>query len=144
MIEQYPLLSEPTENGAIKHLWMKLYPSSYLRENISECFRLYELYQTMILSFVEDERVFNALSFIKSKLQNKLDKNLDTCIRLYVSSSALDSFPIERAVDIWFSFAQRRGADNCEENAQTEKYTPTPKKSKKENVVKGFECEISE
>lgn len=119
MIDQYSLLLEPTKNNTIKYLWMKLYPSSYLQGNISEYFILYELCQILILDSVEYKRVFNTLSFIKSKLWNKLDKNLDTCIRLYVSSYSLDSFQIERVVDLWFSAAQRRGVDNYEENAPT-------------------------
>lgn len=130
MIDQYSLLLEPIENGAIKCIWVKLYPSSVLRDNICEYFRLYELCQTMILDYVEYERVFSALSFIKFKLRNKLEKKLGICIRLYVSSYALDYFPIERAVDIWFSIAKRRGVDNYEENAPTKTYIPTTKKAR--------------
>lgn len=127
MIEQYSLLSEPTENDAIEYLWAKLYPSSYLQGNISEYFRLYELYQIIILDSAEDERVFNALSFSKFKLWNKSDKNLDTCIRLYVFSYALDSFLIERAVDIWFSFAQRRCTNNWEKCSNKKVHANTKK-----------------
>jgi len=53
---------------------------------------------------------------------------LNTCIRLYVSSYALDSFSIERAVDLWFYATQRRIANNYEKHAPIEKYTPTTKK----------------
>lgn len=47
----------------------------------------------MILGSVEeDERVFNALAYIKSKVRNKLNKNLETCLIIYTSKYALDNF----------------------------------------------------
>ena len=54
-----------------------------LRDSISEYLRLTELCLTMILGSVEDERVFSVFGFIKSNIRNKLDKNLDTCLRMY-------------------------------------------------------------
>ena len=84
----------------------------------------------------------SSLSFIKSKLRNKLDKNLDTCIRLYIFSYALDYFMIERVVHIWFFATQRRGANNYEKNAPTEKYMPIKKEIIIEKVIQGFEFEI--
>ena len=53
-----------------------------MRFNI-ETFKLVELCLTMILGSVEDERVFSALGFLKSKVRNKLDKNLENFLSLY-------------------------------------------------------------
>ena len=47
---------------------------------------------------VEDERMFSALSLLKSKLRNKLDKHMDTCLRLYVTKYNINNFPYERAL----------------------------------------------
>ena len=52
----------------------------------------------MILGSMEDERMFSALTVLKSKLRNKLDKNVDTCLRLYVTNYEVDNFPYERVL----------------------------------------------
>ena len=56
--------------------------------------------------------MFSALSFLKSKLRNKLDKNVDTCLRLYVTNYDVDNFPYERALSLWRSARERRGEKN--------------------------------
>ena len=66
----------------------------------------------MILGSVEDERMFSALSFLKSKLRNKLDKNVDTCLRLYVTKYDIDNFPYERTLTLWQLDCDRRGENN--------------------------------
>ena len=100
MWKQYPFLENPNENGAITRLWTTLSASQYLQENISEYFKLADLCQTMILGSVEDERMFSALSFLKSKLRNNIDKHVDTCLRLYVTNYDIDNFPYERAITL--------------------------------------------
>lgn len=112
MWKQYPFLENPNENGAITRLWNTLSASQYLQENISEYFKLADLCQTMILGSVEDERMFNALSFLNSKLRNKLDKHVDTCLRLYVTKYGVDNFPYERALVLWRSDCDRRRENN--------------------------------
>ena len=65
------------EYGEVMKLWTLLGESQYLQENMSEYFKLVDLCQTMVWGSVEDERMFSALSFLNSKLGNKLDKNTD-------------------------------------------------------------------
>ncbi|KAH9296664.1 hypothetical protein KI387_044244 [Taxus chinensis] len=112
MRNQYKNLDQPSESGAIARLWRGIYQSSILQEDISEYLRLYELCQTMILGSVEDERVFSALSFIKSKLRNRLDKNLESCMRCYVSRYSIETFSFDRAIAHWNSLCERRGVNN--------------------------------
>ena len=75
----YPL--DNKEYGAFTRLWTKLGGGEILWKRMSEYFKLVDLCQTMILGLVEDERMFSALTFLKSKLKNKLNKNVDTCLR---------------------------------------------------------------
>ena len=75
---QFSELDNPLEYGAITRLWTKLSGSQFLLQSMSEYFKLVDLCQTMILGSVEDERMFSALSFLKSKLRNRLDKNVET------------------------------------------------------------------
>ena len=66
----------------------------------------------MILGSVEDERTFSALPFLKSKLRNKIDKNGDTCLRLYVTKYEVDNFPYEISLALWQSNHERKGENN--------------------------------
>jgi hypothetical protein len=112
MWNQFRALENPLEYGAITRLWTILGASQYLQENISEYFKLADLCQTMILGSVEDERMFSALSFLKSKMRNKLDKHMDICLRLYVTKYDISNFPYERALALWRSDCDRRGENN--------------------------------
>eukprot|EP01018_Ginkgo_biloba_P011873 Gb_23573 [translate_table: standard] len=109
MWRQFQQLEDPLKNGAITRLWNILGASQYLQENMSEYFKLADLCQTMILGSVEDERVFSLLSFLKSKLRNKLNKHLDPCLRLYVTKYNINNFPFDRALALWRSDCDRRG-----------------------------------
>jgi hypothetical protein len=56
--------------------------------------------------------MFSALSFLKSKMRNKLDKHMDICLRLYVTKYDISNFPYERALALWRSDCDRRGENN--------------------------------
>ena len=56
--------------------------------------------------------MFSALTFLKSKLRNKLDKNVDTWLRLYVTKYEVDNFPYDRALALCRSDHERRGEKN--------------------------------
>jgi hypothetical protein len=112
MKHQYQLMRNPQEEGSATKLWTELKQSTLLREEISEYFKLADLCQTMILGSVEDERVFSALGFLKSKLRNKLDKNLESCLRVYTSRYDVNTFPYQKAMEIWKKRCKRRGVGN--------------------------------
>jgi hypothetical protein len=112
MWNQFLSLENPLEYGEITRLWTILGASQYLEENISEYFKLAGLCQTMILGSVEDERMFSALSFFKSKMRSMLDKHMDICLRLYVTKYDITTFPYERALALWQSDCDRRGGNN--------------------------------
>ena len=76
----------------------------------------------MILGSMEDKKMFSALSFLKSNLRNKLDKNMDTCLRLYVTKYQIINFPFNRALALWRSDCERRGECNIT-NVSNELYT---------------------
>ena len=45
-------------------------------------------------------------------MRDKLDKNVDTCLRLYVTKYEVDNFPCERALALLRSDRERRGENN--------------------------------
>ena len=102
-------MCNPHEEGSTTKLWTELKQSTLLSEEISEYFKLADLCQTMILGSVEDERVFSALGFLKSKLRNKLDKNLESCLRVYTSRYDVNTFPYQKTMEIWKKRCKRRG-----------------------------------
>ena len=72
----------------------------------------------MILGFSKEERVFNASGFLKSKVRNKLDKNLENFLRLYTSRYEVNDFPYKRALQLWRKKCQR-GLDKFSNNEIT-------------------------
>jgi hypothetical protein len=111
MWNQFHTLDNPLEYGAITRLWTILGATQYLQENISKYFKLADLCQTMIFGSVEDERICSALSFLKSKMRNKIHKHMDICLRLYVTKYDI-TFPYEREQALWRSNCDRRGENN--------------------------------
>ena len=66
--EQYDLMENPKEEGAVKKLWKNLGQRNQLIELTPEYFKLTNLCFTMILGSMEDERFFSTLGFLKSKV----------------------------------------------------------------------------
>lgn len=74
---------------------------------------------------MEYERVFSALGFLKSKVRNKLYKNLENCLRLYISKYEVNTFSYERALKLWMKKCQRRGLGNDLNNEITNSSSST-------------------
>jgi hypothetical protein len=55
---------------------------------------------------------FSALGFLKSKVRNKLDKNLENCMGLYTFRYEVNKISYERALELWRKKCQRRGLGN--------------------------------
>ncbi|KAH7403976.1 hypothetical protein KP509_15G003200 [Ceratopteris richardii] len=108
MWEQFNFVKDPSNPGAMTKLWKKLDISPFLKESMSEYFKVANLCLTMILGSVEDERLWSSLTFIRNATRYRLNKNLDTCLRFFVSQSDLETFPFEEAYAIWKSQCQRR------------------------------------
>lgn len=106
MKQQLVNLENPFEPGSIARLWKRIDQSEALCTAIPEYLKLVDLCQTMILGLMEDERVFSALELLKSKIRNKLDKNLETCFRLFVTQYNVRDFPYDRALTIWKSMRE--------------------------------------
>jgi hypothetical protein len=65
-----------------------------------------------VIGLVEDEHIFNNLSFLKSKLRNKLTTHLDLVIHMFSQHSyALENFPYDVAIKEWKEMSTRDGCD---------------------------------
>ncbi len=65
-------------------MWKRFVFNVILINRIFEYFKLVELAIALILKSVEDEHAFSIVTFMKSKLRNRLTTNLDLVIRMYV------------------------------------------------------------
>jgi hypothetical protein len=72
--------------------------------------RLAEIANTTVLGSVEDERTFSSLKFIKSRLKNRLEGNLDTIVTVFSQGYYnLESFPYADAYSHWRAAKDRQG-----------------------------------
>lgn len=68
--------------GGVTRLWRLLSSYPHIRKDISELCQVAEIGMLMVAGFVEDERGFSAMGFLKDKLCNTLDMHLETCMRM--------------------------------------------------------------
>jgi hypothetical protein len=61
-----------------------------------------KLTMVQIMGFVEDERTFSTLTFMKTRLQNSLCEHLDLVVCMYVQPFyTVDTFPYHDAIATW-------------------------------------------
>jgi len=67
-----PTMLPPHDYNPITCLWERLGSNVTLNHCFSEWFKLAKLCMVMVLGNVEDEHIFSNLTFIKTKLRNRL------------------------------------------------------------------------
>ena len=74
--------------------------------------RLYELAMVMVPGYVENERMFSAMNFIRSDRRNRLQApHLTACTRLFKDALFTPSpFPYAEAIGIWHAGASLLGS----------------------------------
>ena len=88
-------------NPVIK-FWQKLGCNALLLSKLFEYMKLAHIAVTAVLGSCEDERTFLTLSFMKSKVINQLQGNLDTSNWMFSQGwYSLESFIYNQAYDIW-------------------------------------------
>jgi hypothetical protein len=93
------ILEPPLVYNHVTPLWSTLTSNNILQHQLLEYFALVELFVVMILGSAEDEHCFSTLSFLKSKLHNRLIKHLDWVVRMFAQEHyTLNSFPFGDAM----------------------------------------------
>jgi hypothetical protein len=86
----------------VMKLWHNLSKSRHLCKLISEYFKLAEIGCCLVLGFVEDERCFSNLKFLKSCQRNRLGKHLPLVVRMFGQQYfSLDNFSYKEAIQSW-------------------------------------------
>ncbi len=71
----------------IIRMWLKIQFSPLLVLKLSEYIKVVEIAMVQILGLVEDERTFDNLAFMKSKLCNRLTTHLNLCVHMFTRSN---------------------------------------------------------
>ena len=72
-------MEPPHTLNPVTKLWQKLGCNALLLSKLSEYMKLAHIIVTALMGSCEDERIFSTLSFVKNKVKNQLQGNLDTC-----------------------------------------------------------------
>jgi hypothetical protein len=62
----HPMMAKFCDKNPVSNLWMKIRSSPIMAHKLSECIKLDEIVLTQVLGFVEDERTFNKLAYMKT------------------------------------------------------------------------------
>lgn len=83
-------------------MWKKSSLKSVIANMCNDHIQTTELVVVQVLCNMEDERIFSALSFLKSKLHDRLQIHLDLCVLSFSQPLfALQTFPHEHAIEDW-------------------------------------------
>jgi hypothetical protein len=104
------MLGPPYNQNLVTKLWQKLGCNSLLFSKLSEFMWLAEIVITTVLDNVEDERTFSSLKFIKNRLQNRLEGNLDIVVKVFSQGYYnLENFPYANAYSHWRAAKEYQG-----------------------------------
>ena len=105
-------MGEPRDQNPLTKLWLRVGQNALMLNRLSEFFKVAEIAICAVLGSVEDERTFSTLSFMKSKLRNRLTGHVDTCVKLFSQDFfTLTTFPVNKAIVSWREERCRRGVE---------------------------------
>ncbi len=73
-------MNQPLNLNPLFQLWKKLSSNALLCAHLSEFMKVVELAMVRIMGSMEDEKTFFTLTFMKTKLQNRLCEHLDLVV----------------------------------------------------------------
>ena len=86
----------------MSRLWRKLSSNALILEEFSKFMKVDEIAHIQMLGSVEDERTFNSLPFLKSKLRILLTMHLDLVVHMFAQDFyTLKTFPYQVAISDW-------------------------------------------
>ena len=95
-------ISLPMTENLMFHLWHKLSSNALMLMELLEFMKVVEIAHVQVLGSVEDERTFNSLSFLKSKLRNQLTTHLDLVVDMFAQYFyTFNIFPYQVELTYW-------------------------------------------
>jgi hypothetical protein len=103
------MLKKPYTVNPVTRMWLSIDGNSYLRHSLSEFMKVAELGITMVLGSVQDERTFSTMSFLKTKVRNRLTTHLPLVVSMKCQNFyTIQNFPYDVAYESWHDACKRQ------------------------------------
>ena len=96
ILDAQAAMSLPMIENPMSCLWCKLSNNALISMKFSEVMKVVEIAHVQVLSSVENERTFNSLSFLKSRLRNRLTTHLHLVVCMFPWFLHLKYIPLPR------------------------------------------------
>jgi hypothetical protein len=73
----------PTIINPVTHMWRVIHASQLLFNVFFEYLKVVEIAMVHVLGYVEDERCFNFVAFLKNRMRNRLNNHLQLVVSMY-------------------------------------------------------------
>ncbi len=83
------VVHEPSNVNLVTRMWLKIQSFPLLVLKLSEYIKVVEIAMVQVLGLIEDERTFNNLVFMKSKMRTRLTTHLDLCVCMFIHAITL-------------------------------------------------------
>jgi hypothetical protein len=95
-------LHPPPDYHPTTNMWARLVSNVVLVQKLSKFLKLVEIAIVMVVSNVEDEKIFSTISFMKSKLHNRLPTNLNLVVWMHTQKFyKWKTFPFYTTIKEW-------------------------------------------
>jgi hypothetical protein len=96
--------------NTLSMLWKKLFSSAFSCACLNEFMKVAKLTMVQIMGSMEDERTFSTLTFMKTRLHNRLCEHLDLVVCMYVQPFyTVDTFHYHNVITTWIEKKTQRG-----------------------------------
>jgi hypothetical protein len=76
-------MEKPHNLNPVSKLWQRLGYNVLLLSKLLEYMKLVHIAITIVLDLCKDKKTFFTLSYLNNKMRNRLQGNLDTCIKIF-------------------------------------------------------------
>ena len=103
------MMKKPFTTNPVTRMWLCIDGNSYLRHSLSEFLKVAELGIVMVMGSVQDERTFSTVSFMKTKVRNRLTTHLPIVVGMKTQNFFnINSFPYDAAYERWRAACKRQ------------------------------------
>jgi hypothetical protein len=95
------VMQEPSNVNLVTQMWLKIQSSPLLVLKLSEYIKVVGITMVQVLGLIEDERTFNNLVFMKSKLHKRLTTHLDLRAMFTHNFYNVNNFPYDATFTTW-------------------------------------------
>ncbi len=92
----------PTIMNPFTHMWLVIHASQLFFNAFLEYLKVAKIAMVHVLSFVEDERCFNSIAFLKNKVRNRLNNHFRLVVSMYAHKFfTFHNFPYDDTYEMW-------------------------------------------